>query len=163
MIDYLPIYLSIYPLVLRIEPRTSFMLVKWSATWAPPPPPHPLYFVFWDRVLLTLPGLASKPAPDSQVGALYPIYMICFWHYLFIYFLKLEISYSERALFLVARASILSYIGGWDQEDGGSRPSQANSSWDPPHLQNNQNKIDWMCGSNPSPIKQKEKTVSFRL
>jgi hypothetical protein len=37
-------------------------------------------------------------------------------------------------------------LGGRDQEDPGSRPAHANSSWDL-HLQNNQRKIDWKCGS----------------
>jgi hypothetical protein len=31
----------------------------------------------------------------------------------------------------VAHACNPSYLGGWDQEDHGSRPSRANSSWDP--------------------------------
>jgi hypothetical protein len=62
-----------------------------------------------------------------------------------------------------------SYLRGWDWEDGGSRPAQANSSRDP-HLQNNQTKTDWRCGSsrkvsslqvqspssNPSPTKKKK-------
>jgi hypothetical protein len=42
-----------------------------------------------------------------------------------------------------------SYLGDWDQEDHGSRPAQANNSLDP-HLQNNQSKMDWRCGSSSS-------------
>jgi hypothetical protein len=37
-------------------------------------------------------------------------------------------------------------LWGWDQEDGGLRPAQANSSKNP-HLQNNQSQMDWRCGS----------------
>jgi hypothetical protein len=39
-----------------------------------------------------------------------------------------------------------SYLGGWDQKDHCSRAAQANS-WRDPHLQNNQSKMDWRCGS----------------
>jgi hypothetical protein len=34
----------------------------------------------------------------------------------------------------VVQAYNPSYLGGWDQEDQGSMPAQASSSWDP-HLQ----------------------------
>jgi hypothetical protein len=39
-----------------------------------------------------------------------------------------------------------SYLGGWDQKDHSLRQAWANSSQDP-HLQNNQSKMDWRCGS----------------
>jgi hypothetical protein len=38
-----------------------------------------------------------------------------------------------------------SYLEGWHWEDRGLRPAQANSLR--PHLQNNQSKMDWRCGS----------------
>jgi hypothetical protein len=42
---------------------------------------------------------------------------------------------------------ILATLGGWDQEDFDLRPAWANL-WNPsPNLQNNQNKMDWRCGS----------------
>jgi hypothetical protein len=56
---------------------------------------------------------------------------------------------------------------GWDQEDFGSRPAGANSSWDP-YFQNNQSKMDWRYGSSsrvlstefkPSAIKRKKKKI----
>jgi hypothetical protein len=47
---------------------------------------------------------------------------------------------------LVAHTYDPSYLGGWDQEDDGSRPTQTNWRWRP-HLQNNHNKMDWKCGS----------------
>jgi hypothetical protein len=43
-----------------------------------------------------------------------------------------------------------SYLGGWNREDHSSRPAWANSSRDPPHLQNNHSKMDWRCGSSSS-------------
>jgi hypothetical protein len=46
----------------------------------------------------------------------------------------------------VAHAYNLSYVGNCDQEDGGTRPGQANSLKDS-HLQNNQSKMDWRCCS----------------
>jgi hypothetical protein len=39
-----------------------------------------------------------------------------------------------------------SYLGGRDRKDHSSRLAQANISWDP-HLQNNQSKMNWRCGS----------------
>jgi hypothetical protein len=39
------------------------------------------------------------------------------------------------------------YLGGWDWENHGLMPTQANSSWDS-YLQNNQSKMDWRYGSN---------------
>jgi hypothetical protein len=47
----------------------------------------------------------------------------------------------------VAHTCNPSYLGNWDWKDRGSRPAWANSSWDPPHLQNNQSKMDWRSGS----------------
>jgi hypothetical protein len=62
----------------------------------------------------------------------------------------------------------------WQAEDYGSRPALANSLQDS-HLQNNQSKIIWRCGSssrapalqvqstkvNPNPIKKKKKTLQM--
>jgi hypothetical protein len=52
--------------------------------------------------------------------------------------LKIILGFSQV---LVADAYNLSYLGGWDWEDLGSRPAQANSLKDP-HLQNNQREMD---------------------
>jgi hypothetical protein len=41
----------------------------------------------------------------------------------------------------VAHTCNPSYLGGWDQEDCGSRPV-----WAKPHLQNNQSKMNWRYG-----------------
>jgi hypothetical protein len=38
---------------------------------------------------------------------------------------------KEGSRVLVAHACNPSYFRGWDQEDWGSRPARANSSWDP--------------------------------
>jgi hypothetical protein len=68
----------------------------------------------------------------------------------------------------VAHAYNPSYLGGWNQEDHSSRPAWANSSQDP-HLQNNQSKMDWRCGSSGrAPALQERSTelktpVSFGL
>jgi hypothetical protein len=58
-------------------------------------------------------------------------------------------------------------LGGYDGKDHGSRPTQANSSQDPP-LWNNQSKMDWRCGSSakpwvqtPFPLKERKKTNSL--
>jgi hypothetical protein len=67
------------------------------------------------------------------------------------------------------------YSGGKDQEDCGSKTAQENSLWEP-HLQNNQSKMDWGCGSraehllykckglssNPSPAKSKTKPCKLK-
>jgi hypothetical protein len=53
----------------------------------------------------------------------------------------------------VAHAFNPNYLGGWDEEDGDSRPAWANSPWDP-HIQNKQSKMNWRYGfasSNLSP------------
>jgi hypothetical protein len=43
-----------------------------------------------------------------------------------------------------------SYLGGWDLEDQGYRPVQANS-FVKPYLQNNESKMDLRCGSKNKP------------
>jgi hypothetical protein len=77
---------------------------------------------------------------------------------------------------VLAHACNSSSLWGWDQEDHGSRPAGASSSWDPPpHLQNSCNKMDWRCGSvdcllckfgvnsHPSPTKIKKKKKCGKL
>jgi hypothetical protein len=47
-----------------------------------------------------------------------------------------------------------SYLEGWDWKDDSSRPAWAIHLFDP-HLQNNQSKMDWRCGSSgrvPAPL-----------
>jgi hypothetical protein len=47
---------------------------------------------------------------------------------------------------LVSHTCNPSYLGGRDQEDCGSRASPG-KYFQRPHLQNNQSKVDWSCGS----------------
>jgi hypothetical protein len=46
----------------------------------------------------------------------------------------------------VAHACNLSYLGGWDQEDDGSRSAWANSLWDLPPI-SKITRAKWRCGS----------------
>jgi hypothetical protein len=48
----------------------------------------------------------------------------------------------------VAHICKTSSLGGWDQENQGLRLARADSLWKRLHLQNNQSKMDWRCGSN---------------
>jgi hypothetical protein len=55
-----------------------------------------------------------------------------FWNLICIKSLNVSVT-------MVAHTCNPTYLRGWDQEDWGLRPAQANCSWDP-HFQNNQSK-----------------------
>jgi hypothetical protein len=57
-----------------------------------------------------------------------------------------------NCLVLVAHTYNPSYWGVWNWDERGLRSAQANRLWDPPHLHNNQTKVDWRrVSSGPGP------------
>jgi hypothetical protein len=56
-----------------------------------------------------------------------------------------EMFYGKVKSKLVVHVWNPSYLGGWDQEDWSSRPTQQ-IVFKTHHLKNNQTKMDWRCG-----------------
>jgi hypothetical protein len=89
--------------------------------------------------------------PNSQANRNIPGFSkfhIHIFNYLIYNSIRMFYRYHKLHLFktwicwtLMADTYNPSYLGDWDQEDWGSRPAEANSSWDP-HHQNKQNKMD---------------------
>jgi hypothetical protein len=62
------------------------------------------------------------------------------------YVMKWNIKHRWKSGVWEAHTCYPNYLGGWDQEDHGSRSAWANNS-QRPHLQNNHSKMDWQCTS----------------